>query len=105
MSGFLRSASEKPTAFNIARAGARLGPVVRGLPWPELDDFGEWACPELDDLGEWACPELDDLDEWVMKGPRKDRAASPRASSSSRRSRACGASAQTRRDAPARGCT
>ncbi len=28
-SGLCRSASEKPTAFSIARAGARLGPSVR----------------------------------------------------------------------------
>ncbi len=32
MSGFLRSASENPAPLSIARAGARLGPVVRGLP-------------------------------------------------------------------------
>ena len=31
MSGFFRSASVKPTAFSIARAGARRGPVVSGL--------------------------------------------------------------------------
>src|SRR3954470_14339091 len=31
MSGFLRSASVNPTALSIARAGARLGPVVSGL--------------------------------------------------------------------------
>jgi hypothetical protein len=31
MSGFFRSASVKPTAFSIARAGARLGPVVSGF--------------------------------------------------------------------------
>ena len=31
MSGFFRSASVKPTALSIARAGARLGPVVSGF--------------------------------------------------------------------------
>src|SRR6478736_5180035 len=31
MSGFFKSASEKPTALSMARAGARLGPFVRGL--------------------------------------------------------------------------
>ena len=31
MSGFFKSSSEKPTALSIARAGARLGPVVSGL--------------------------------------------------------------------------